>query len=105
MIADHPRPGEPDYWQTLLKQIAAMWWTPLDYTAQDFQKIVVPALILLGDRDGIIELQQAVDMYQLIPDAELFVLPNTTHFTTVNELSTSLVCDFLIRHSTRNDQV
>jgi pimeloyl-ACP methyl ester carboxylesterase len=76
-----------------------MWWAPLDYTAEDFQKITETTLILLGDRDGIVELQQAVEMYQLIPDAELAIIPNSTHFTAGNELSMSIVLDFLLRHS------
>ena len=96
---DHFRTDDPDYWQTLLKQISAMWWTPLDYTEEDFQKITEPTLILLGDRDGIIELQQAVEMYQLIQNSELAIIPNSTHFTAGNELSMSIVLDFLLRHS------
>jgi pimeloyl-ACP methyl ester carboxylesterase len=97
MKRDHISTGDPDYWQTLLKQISVMWWTALDYTADDFQKIVVPALILLGDRDGIVELQQAVDEYQLIPNAELCIIPNATHFTAESELSMGIVLDFLLR--------
>jgi esterase/lipase len=67
MKRDHISSTDPDYWQTLLKQISSMWWAALDYTAEDFQKIAEPTLIMLGDRDGIVELQQAVEMYQLIP--------------------------------------
>jgi pimeloyl-ACP methyl ester carboxylesterase len=99
MKRDHVSIVDPDYWQTLLRQISVMWWTALDYTRQDFQKITEPTLILLGDRDGIVELQQAVDMYQLIPNAELFIIPNATHFTAESELSMPIVLDFLLRHS------
>jgi pimeloyl-ACP methyl ester carboxylesterase len=99
MRHDHCSTDDPDYWQILLKQISAMWWTPLDYTVEDFQKITEPALILLGDRDGIIELQQAVEQYQLIPNAELFIIPNATHFTADSPLSMSIVLDFLLRHT------
>jgi pimeloyl-ACP methyl ester carboxylesterase len=99
MKHDHVYADGPDYWITMLKQISVMWWTALDYTSQDFQKITEPSLILLGDRDGIVELQQAVDMYQLIPNAELFIIPNATHFTAASELTISVVLDFLLRHS------
>jgi pimeloyl-ACP methyl ester carboxylesterase len=102
---EHARAHDPDYWQTMLKQLSIMWWTPLDYTAEDFQKIVDPTLILLGDRDGTIELQQAVDMYQLIPNAELAILPSTTHLSAIfsarSELAMKVVLDFLLRHSTQ----
>ena len=96
---DHARTDDANYWQTLLKQYSIMWWTPLDYIADDFHKITEPTLILIGDRDGLIELNQAVDMYQLIPNAELAVLPNTTHFSTLSELSMNFVLDFLTRHA------
>ena len=96
---DHSRPDDPEYWQKLLKQISAMWWTPLDYTKEDFKQITAATLILLGDRDGMIDLQQAVDMYQQITNAELAIIPNATHYTAGNELSMSIVLDFLMRHS------
>jgi len=97
---EHTRTDNSDYWQTLLKQISGMWWTSLHYTAEDFYKITAPTLILVGDRDGLIELRQAVDMYHLIPNAELVVLPNTTHVSAVNDLSINIVLDFLLRHAT-----
>ena len=101
---EHPRADDPEYWQTLLRQISIMWWTPLDYTAQDFQKITEPALILMGDRDGMIPVEQAVEMYQLMANAELAILPNATHGSAVTELSMNIVLDFLLRHSTPADR-
>lgn len=99
MKRDHISTTDPDYWKLLLKQISSMWWTPLHYTVDDFHRITEPMLILLGDRDGIVELQQAVEEYQLIPNAELAIIPNATHFTAVNELSISIVLEFLLRHT------
>ena len=99
---EHSRPNDPDYWQTLLKQISTMWWTPLDYTAEDFHKISEPVLVLIGDRDGIIEIEQAFEMYRLIPNAELAILPNTTHMSAISATSnllTEVALDFLLRHS------
>lgn len=101
---EHFRSDDLDYWQTLLKQISNMWWAPLDYTEEDFQKITEPTLILLGDRDGTVELQQAFAMYQLIRNAELAIIPNSTHFTACNELSMSIVLDFLLRHRALTEQ-
>ena len=101
---EHARTDDPDYWQTLLKQISIMWWTPLNYTVEDFQKIIEPTLILMGDRDGVIELEQAVEMYRLIPNAELAILPNATHFSALNQLSMSIVLDFLLRQSSPTDR-
>ncbi len=99
MKHDHISSADPDYWITLLKQISTMWWTELDYTEQDFQKISEPCLLMLADRDGIVELQQVVDMYQMIPQAELFIIPGADHFTAKTELTMRIVVDFLLRHN------
>ena len=96
---EHARTDNADYWQTLLEQISTMWWTPLDYTAADFQKITEPVLIFVGDRDEGVPVSQAVELYQLIPNAELAILPNATHFSAVNELSNNVVLDFLLRYN------
>ncbi len=96
---EHPRADNPDYWKILLKQYSVMWWEPLDYTADDFRKITEPTLVVAGDRDELIELQQVVDMYRLIPNAELSVLPNATHTSPNPKLLTNSVLDFLLRRS------
>jgi len=95
---EHIWSADPECWKTLLKQISKMFWTPLDYTAEDFQKVTDPAFILMGDRDGIIEVEQAVEMYHLIPHAELAILPNTTHMSALeSKLLTELIFDFISR--------
>lgn len=90
----------PNHWETLATQISTMWWTPLNYTEDDFQKITIPALILIGDRDQIIPVEEAEKMYRLISGAELAVLPNSDHSlpATRSELFINTVLDFLLRH-------
>jgi pimeloyl-ACP methyl ester carboxylesterase len=97
MKQEHVSSPDPEYWKELLRQISEMWWTPLDYTPDDFQKISEPTLIMLGDNDGIIELQQALDEYEQIPTSELFIIPNADHFSAESELSMRVVLDFLVR--------
>lgn len=96
---EHVRDDEPNYWQTLLNQLSTMWWTPLDYAVEDFQKIMEPVLIFMGDRDGMIPVEQAVEMFHLILNAELAVLPNATHASAITDLSMNIVLDFLLRHT------
>lgn len=90
----------PDYWETLATQISTMWWTPLGYTAHDFQQIKAPTLILIGDRDPIIPVEEAVEMYRLIPGAELAIISNSDHSLprTRAEMFSASVLDFLVRH-------
>jgi hypothetical protein len=54
-------------------------------------------------KDGMIPVEQAVEMYQLIPNAELAILPNATHASAVSVLSTNIVLDFFLRHSTSSE--
>jgi pimeloyl-ACP methyl ester carboxylesterase len=107
---EHAPLGGPDAWQSMLRQIAVMFWTPLDYTSDDFRKITAATLILQGDRDEYIPVEQAVEMYRQIPHAELSILPSATRLSaltgssaindsTGNELFAGVVLDFLLRHS------
>lgn len=93
-------PG-PEYWKELLKQISSMWWTPLGYKADDFERIIIPTLILVGDRDPIVPVEEAVEMYRLIPKAELAIAPNADRgFPYTNpDTFTALSLGFLLRHS------
>ncbi len=95
--ATHVGSGDPTYWRALLQQTSTLWWMPLDYSAEELQRTVAPTLILLGDRDGINPLQQAVDMYHMLPAAELAIVPNTTHMSTLTPLCMQIVLDFLLR--------
>lgn len=97
----HYRDGNPDYWKSLMLQLSDMWMTPLDYTESDFKLITDPVLILIGDRDGMIPLDDAIDMYRLIPNAELAVLPNTDHMGVLTNPETfiHILLEFFKRQS------
>jgi pimeloyl-ACP methyl ester carboxylesterase len=89
----------PDYWKTYVTQMSKVWLTPLNYTAEDYAKITVPTLILLGDKDTGTPLEDAFEMYRLIPKAELAVLPGSDHYLVWSrpELFNNIVLDFLQR--------
>src|SRR5204863_5732002 len=90
-----------DYWKTYMLRISEMWLAPLTFSAEDLKSIVDPALILVGDRDGLVlPVEQAVEMYRMIPHAELAIVPDSDHsFPWVKpELFTQLVMEFLLRH-------
>jgi pimeloyl-ACP methyl ester carboxylesterase len=96
----HSPTHSSNYWETLLAQISTMWFTPLNYSAQDFQKIKVPSLILIGDRDPFVPVEEAVEMYRLIAGAELAILPRSDHSLPITrvELFKTIILDFLLRH-------
>jgi pimeloyl-ACP methyl ester carboxylesterase len=94
--------ADPDYWQTLMREYGVLFSTPLDYTAVDFQKIVDPTLILSGDRDHFIPLDQPIGMYRQIPNAELAIFPHEDHGTWLRQDGPAIpvMLDFLKRYST-----
>ena len=58
-------------------------------------------LILIGDRDQFIPVEDAFAMYRLIPNAELAVVPNADHSfpRTSVDMFTGTVLEFLKRHN------
>jgi pimeloyl-ACP methyl ester carboxylesterase len=46
---------------------------------EDYAAIRIPCLVMLGDRDQMVSLQETLDVYQVLPQAQLAVLPNTPH--------------------------
>lgn len=92
----HPHP-DPNYPRILLQNLASLWWTPLDYRTEDFQQITDPTLILMGELDEMIPLAEAREMSEMIPRAELAVIPHAAHNDVLIEkgLFLNLVLDFL----------
>jgi pimeloyl-ACP methyl ester carboxylesterase len=76
-----------------------MWLTRLDYTVEDYRRITIPTLVLVGDRDEDVSLEDALEMYRSIPKAELAVAPDSDHYFpwSKTELFTRIVIDFLGR--------
>jgi pimeloyl-ACP methyl ester carboxylesterase len=72
----------PNSWKTVLEKTAAMLvemgkdnpLKPGDYTT-----IPHPVLLMLGDRDKMVTLDETVAVYKNLPKAQLAILPNTTH--------------------------
>jgi pimeloyl-ACP methyl ester carboxylesterase len=93
----HERAAPPgSTWPNLVAKVmdqavAFEGWSPAQLRA-----IRAPVLVMIGDQD-IVRPEHAVEMYQLIPNAELAVLPGTDHFAPVSEAPqvTALVTAFL----------
>lgn len=89
-----------DYWTRLLHQLSELFWTPLDYSRSDFELISAPTLIILGDKDNLIPIEQATDMHTMIPNASLAIAPNAGHGLPLSnpELFDSLIIEFLLKY-------
>ncbi len=105
---DHPgwaawlqRTYGPEGWQPLLERVKPMWTSPLAYGPEDFARVVAPALVLAGDRDEIVPVEEAAELYRRLPAAELAVVPGADHgsfFSAKAELFQAPMLDFLRRH-------
>ena len=89
----------PEYWKTYVKGIAALWLTPLRYTSEDFAAVTDPVLLLVGDRDGV-STEESVELFRLLPNAELAVAPGSDHgfIEAKAGLFDALALDFLLRY-------
>jgi pimeloyl-ACP methyl ester carboxylesterase len=96
----------PEYWKAYVKQIAALWLTPLRYTSEDFAAVTDPVLLLVGDRDGACT-EEAPELFRLLPNAELAVAPGSDHGFIEGKagLFDALALDFLLRHRTDSARV
>jgi pimeloyl-ACP methyl ester carboxylesterase len=88
----------PDDWKELLHKTADMMLqmgknNPLKH--EDLAQVTTPSLIMLGDRDKMVSLQETVEAYQHIPGAQLAVLPKTPH--PIEQADTEMVAFFIRR--------
>jgi len=70
---------DPSQWPALVVKIKSMGRDFKGYSATELKTIKAQALIMFGDREGI-RLEHAVEMYRLIPNAQLAVFPGGDHF-------------------------
>jgi pimeloyl-ACP methyl ester carboxylesterase len=68
----------PDGFADLIARAAAMVGAIEDWSPDDLRAIQAPTLILIGDKD-FITIEQAARTLDLIPDAQLAILPGATH--------------------------
>lgn len=72
----------PQDWKDVLRRTAAML-THLGahpaLTQQSFAGISTPVLLVVGDRDQAVSIEETIAVYSMLPNATLSVLPKTAH--------------------------
>jgi pimeloyl-ACP methyl ester carboxylesterase len=77
-VADYQRLApEPGRFEELLGVVGGL--LP-DYSEAELRSISVPVLVLAGEEEEFVDADQPVRMAELIPGAELVVMPGTGHF-------------------------
>jgi pimeloyl-ACP methyl ester carboxylesterase len=97
MKADHDGAQGPGYWKTLLAELFDRWTQGPGYTFDDFAKLSVPTLILVGDRDHFCSPEEAVVAYRKLPAGQLAIVPGAGHV--ISPLKVQISIDFLLRHA------
>lgn len=72
----------PNDWKVVLSKTAIMLeGLGKNNTLQiaDYTSIETPCLVLLGDRDKMITLEETLQVYKALPKAEMGILPRTSH--------------------------
>jgi pimeloyl-ACP methyl ester carboxylesterase len=90
----------PEYWKTFLKDMWPAWSTLTEHGAGELQRITTPSLVLVGDRDPFQPLNEAVELYRHLPNAELAVIPGMDHDATMGsraDLVGEVILNFLLR--------
>jgi pimeloyl-ACP methyl ester carboxylesterase len=77
-----------------------MWLTYAGLTRAEVARIAAPTLVLVGDRDEFIPIEEGVRLYRELPHAELAVLPGCSHMRPLGDPASfsRLIADFLARH-------
>jgi pimeloyl-ACP methyl ester carboxylesterase len=70
---------DPKRWPTLVAKVKKMGLEFKGFTREDMQSIKAHVLVTIGDRDGV-RPEHAVEMFRLIPNAQLAVFPGANHF-------------------------
>jgi pimeloyl-ACP methyl ester carboxylesterase len=80
-VADYARLSTtPDEFQTFFEAVGLMQRTQPNYSAHDLAEIQVPVTIALGEHDEFIKREHAEYLAESIPNAQLVILPNVSHF-------------------------
>ncbi|MBC7554671.1 MAG: alpha/beta fold hydrolase [Taibaiella sp.] len=69
-------------WKDVLKATATMMTamgTDNPLKLSDYSQIPHQTLVMLGDRDKMVTLEETVNIYRSLPDAQLCILPGTAH--------------------------
>ncbi len=91
-----------EYLESFVDMQIQMWTDPSNYPQDDIKLIEVPTLLIVGDKDEAVPLKTQIEMLDLMPQAELAIVPNMTHMNYADERSEiffTVVMDFLKRIS------
>jgi pimeloyl-ACP methyl ester carboxylesterase len=87
---------DPDNWEASHAKLNGIVHTAPGWSADDMRRLAASVLLVIGDTD-FIRIEHAAEMLELIPDAQLAVLPKTRHTEVLlrTEVLAPMVAHFL----------
>jgi pimeloyl-ACP methyl ester carboxylesterase len=95
-VYDVVSPDGPEHWQVMFSKMTSMWQTEPHIPLAHLRDVRARTLVMCGD-DDLVSLEHTVAVYRAIPDAELAVVPGTSHLAPLEkpDLVNRLILDFL----------
>ena len=89
-------PDGPDHYPVVVRKLAQMHLGEPTLSTDDLRRVEARTLVMIGDDDEV-QLEHAIAMYRGIPDAELMVVPGTSHGLLVEkpDLCNDVILTFL----------
>ncbi len=90
-------PDGPAHYPVVVSKLAEMHLDAPALSVDDIGQVKARALVMVGDDDEV-RLEHAIEMYRAIPDAELMIVPGTSHGLLVEKpgLCNDVILTFLI---------
>jgi len=90
----------PKQFNDLVQWLLPIWRNPMGFSKDQLTAITAPTIVADGDHDEIIVLAQIEEMAKLIPNAQLQVFKDTSHFALWQDPASfnKVLVDFLTAH-------
>ena len=69
----------PEKWDEFVQRLTRMWLGPVYVTDAQIRSIKAPTLIIAGDHDPYNQIEKMVELYRLLPEGELSIIPGCGH--------------------------
>ncbi len=89
-------PDGPDHWPVVFAKFIEMASREPHIPPSELKRIAAPTLVLAGD-DDLMSLEHTIELFASIPNAELAIVPGTSHFLTMEkpDVVNRLILDFI----------
>jgi pimeloyl-ACP methyl ester carboxylesterase len=95
-VYDVVSPDGPEHWPVVFSKMMTMWRTEPHIPLEHLAGVRARTLVMAGD-DDLVSLEHTMAIYRALPDAELAVVPGTSHLAPLEKpaLVNRLILDFL----------